>query len=73
MNFKNLIYINIDSIESLLTGKNKGGSLKVIDECQIRGNPNIGHIITTTESKDYKIVFDKRVIRNGLNTYPFGM
>lgn len=48
-------------MEELVTGKRESGVISVVDEFKIRRNPSTGHIITATESKDYKIVFDKRL------------
>lgn len=73
LNFRNLIDINFETIENLVTGKYESNSVTVVDECKIRRNPTTGHIITTTEMKDYKIVFDKRVIGQMFHTYPYGM
>ena len=73
LNFKNLIAINFEAIEELVTRKRETGVISVVDEFKMRRNPSTGHIITTKESKDYKIVFDKRVISEGLKTFPYGM
>ena len=74
LNFKNLLTVNIESMKNLVIGERKSGSLTVVDKHRIRRNPSTGHIITTTENKDYRIVFDKRVIHgNELITYPYGM
>lgn len=73
LNFKNLIDINFETIENLVTGQCKSSAVTVVDQCKIRRNPSTGNIITTTEKKDYKIVFDKRVIKEGLKTNPYGM
>ena len=62
MNFKNLLTVNFESMKNLVIGERKSGSLTVVDKHRIRRNPSTGHIITTTENKDYRIVFDKRVI-----------
>ena len=73
LNFKNLIDINFEAIEELDSRKRETGVISVVDEFKIRRNPSTGHIITATESKDYKIVFDKRVISEGLKTLLYGM
>ena len=74
LNFKNLLTVNFESMKNLVIGERKSGSLTVVDKHRIRHNPSTGHIITTTENKDYRIVFDKRVIHgNELITYPYGM
>lgn len=47
--------------------------VKVIDEHKSCRNISTGSSITRTETKDYKIVFDKRVIADDFVTYPYGM
>ena len=61
-------------MKKLVIGERESGSLTVVDEHRIQRNPSTGHIITTTENKDYRIVYDKRVIQgNGLLTFPYGL
>lgn len=73
LNFKNLIDINFDTIKSMVIGHTHSDSIQVVDNYKIRRNPNTGNIITTTEFKDYKIVFDKRMLGSDSYTYPYGM
>ena len=44
----------------------------LVDDNKIVRNPSNGHVITRRETKDYKIVFDKRVIGRVYNTNPYG-
>ncbi|WAR29495.1 ZN358-like protein [Mya arenaria] len=71
LNFKNSLDINFQTVKDMVTGKGKD-CVTVIDENKIVRNPSTGHIITKRENKDYKIVFDKRVIGNAYTTFPYG-
>lgn len=73
LNFKNTLDINFDTLHSMVTSKGKSKLVKVIDEHKIARNPETCNIITKTETKDYKIVFNKRVITSNFNTLPYGM
>lgn len=73
LNFKNALGINFDTLKGMVTDKSKVISVKVIDENKITRNPDTCHIITKTETKDYRIVFDKRVISKDFYTFPYGM
>ena len=52
---------------------NKSKIVSVVDEHKIVRNRSTGHVITKRECKDYKIVFDKRVIKEDYHTVPYGM
>lgn len=56
----------------MVTGKGDK-CMTVVDEHKIVRNPSTGHLITKRECKDYKIVFDKRVIKEDYQTVPYGM
>ncbi|WAR19628.1 hypothetical protein MAR_001466 [Mya arenaria] len=63
--------INFQTIKDIVTGKGSE-CVTVVDEHKIARNPCTGHVITKRESKDYKIVFDKPIIGDKYNTYPYG-
>ncbi|WAR15803.1 hypothetical protein MAR_030397 [Mya arenaria] len=71
LNFKNSLDINFQTVKDMVTGKGNV-CVTVIDENKIARNPSTGHIITKRENKDYKIVFDKRVIGKEYLTHPYG-
>jgi hypothetical protein len=71
LNFKNSLDINFQTVKDMVTGKGKE-CVTVVDENKIVRNPSTGHIITKRENKDYKIVFDKRVIGKEFFTVPYG-
>lgn len=72
LNFKNCVAINYDTVKSMVTG-NRKDCVTVVEENKIVRNSATGHIITKRETKDYKIVFDKRVIIEDYHTVPYGM
>ena len=72
LNFKNLIDINFDTINELVTGNRQGQTIPVVNEHKIDRNKTIGQIITRVEKKDYRIVFDKRIVKDTIQTYPYG-
>ena len=72
LNFKNSLDINFNTVKEMVTGKSKVGYISVVDENKIVRNPTIGHIITKREVKDYRIVFDKRVITDIYCSQPYG-
>lgn len=57
----------------MVTGHSNVDCVSVVDENKIVRNPSTGHVITKREAKDYKIVFDKRVIKEDYQTVPYGV
>lgn len=72
LNHKNSLDINFDTIFNMVVN-NRDGHITVLDENKIARDPKKSKIITRTEAKDYKIVFDKRVILNEPYSIPYGM
>ncbi|XP_060588537.1 uncharacterized protein LOC132743952 [Ruditapes philippinarum] len=72
LNFKNSLDINFDTLKDMVTGQMQNQCVKVVDINKIVRNREMCHIITKTEIKDYKIVFDKRVISENYNSFPYG-
>ena len=71
LNYKNMLDINFETVSNMVTNNREDGCIKVVDTNKIcRSN---GVLITRTETKDYKIVFDKRIIKDNIFTYPYGM
>lgn len=71
LNFKNSLDINFDTVKDMVTGKGKD-CVSVVDANKIVRNPATGHVITKREAKDYRIVFDKRVMTDNYYTQPYG-
>ena len=72
LNFKNSIKINFNTVKEMVTGQGCE-RVTVVDGHKIARNPSMGHIITKREHKDYRIVFDKRVITKDYHTVPYGI
>ena len=72
LNFKNSIDINFSSLKRLVTGQRAASSIKVIDKNKIVRNPDTCNIITKMECKDYRIVYDKRVLSDKFDSFPYG-
>ena len=72
LNFKNCMDINFNTVKDMVTGRGSK-CVTVTDEHKIARNPTTGDVITKRECKDYKIVFDKRVIVDDYHTKPYGM
>lgn len=71
MNYKKTLTLNFDTMREMITGKKK--CLTVTDDYKIRRNMKSVDIISYTEEKDYKIVFDKRVLNDDYTTVLYGM
>lgn len=71
LNYKNALDINFDTVLDLVT---TGGDKKItlIDDHKISRDQKNSRIVIKTESKDYKIVFDKRIITTDFHTIPYG-
>jgi hypothetical protein len=73
LSFKNALDINFDTLRRMVTSKDEVKPVQVVDEHKITRNPETCKVITKTETKDYQIVFDKRVIKGNFQTLPYGM
>lgn len=71
LNLKNSLDINFNTVKSMLIGKGDE-SVTVVNENKIVRNPSTEHILTKRETKDYRVVFDKRVIIRDYKTKPSG-
>lgn len=57
----------------MVEDKSEPKMVKVVDDHKCSRNTSTWSVITITETKDYKIVFDKRVMTGGFATYPYDM
>ncbi len=51
---------------------NSKDSVTVTDSCKITRDRDSATIITVSQDKDYRIVFDKRVLSDQYVSYPYG-
>jgi hypothetical protein len=72
LNHNNSLDINFYTILNMVM-HNRDEHLTVVDQNRIARDSQTTKIITKTAEKDYKIVFDKRVIQNDLFSVPYGM
>ena len=77
LNHWNSVTLNFDTLKNLVT--TPGELLKSSHEktvCEIKDCYKIirkdGHLYTKAQSKQYKLVYDKRIVTDTLKTYPFG-
>ena len=71
LNYKNFCEINFETILQMVTA-NKKEKITIVDDYKIARDKKTMNLITKSEEKDYKIVFDKRVLR-GYTSVPYGM
>ncbi|CAG2185008.1 unnamed protein product [Mytilus edulis] len=72
LNYKNALSINFETVREMVTNGSQDDKITVWDENKITRDKQNTRIITSRESKDYKIVFDKRVITEKFITKPYG-
>ena len=71
LNFKNSLKIKYSTVVDMIKGSSIGDTVQVADMKICRDITNTT-LVTRQETKDYRIVFDKRVIHNDIVTYPYG-
>ena len=52
--------------------KEPEGKVSVLDSHKITRDRNNAKILTVKQQKDYRLVFDKRVIRDNYMSFPYG-
>lgn len=71
LNYKNSLDINFDTIKKMIT-TNETSVVTVQNDYKIARDSNRTEIVTRKENKDYKLVFDKRVLQTDLTSVPYG-
>ena len=71
LNYKNRQNVNFDVLKSFVT-KRPDALVSVLNTHKIVRDRDSARLLTTTERKDYRLVFDKRVIREDYVSYPYG-
>lgn len=70
LNYKNSLDINFDTIRNTITLTGKS-VVTVQNDYKIARDSKRTEIITKKENKDYKLVFDKRILQRGLISVPY--
>ena len=71
LNYKNLLNVNFDVLKFFVT-ESQNASVSVLNAHKIMRERDSVKLMTTTERKDYRLVFDKRVMRDNYVSYPYG-
>jgi hypothetical protein len=71
LNHRNQLLINFDTIQKMIRSNNDE-VVKVVDQTIIARDKNNTKLLTTSTTKDYKVVFDKRRRLNPFVSVPFG-
>lgn len=70
LNYKNSLDINFDTIRNTITLTGKS-VVTVQNDYKIARDSKMTEIITKKENKDYKLVFEKRILQRGLISVPY--
>ena len=71
LNYKTSLQITYDTIKDMVLGS-WDDVITVCDKFKIVRDCRTSSLLTTSQAKQYKIVFDKRVARSDLTTIPYG-
>lgn len=71
LNYRNACMINFDTISRMVRNASQD-VVTVTNPCKIVRNLKTRSILSRSESKDYRIVYTKRVIVSDYNTLPYG-
>lgn len=67
---QNSLDINFDTTKKMIT-TNETSVVTVLYDYKIARDSNTTEIVTRKENKDYKLVFDKRVLQKDLTSVPY--
>ena len=71
LNCKNKLNVNFDIVKTLVTER-QGATVSVVDAHKITRDRDSAKILTVSQRKDYRLVFDKRVLGDQFTSYPYG-
>ena len=72
LNFRNSKAINFESIKSLVRSMDKETTIQIENSSKIVRDGKRRKVLNRTEKKLYRIVYDKRVLRDDFSTKPYG-
>ena len=70
LNYQNSLQINFNTVKNMVV--DNSSKVTVTDKHKIVRDRNSVNILTTRQDKDYRIVFDKRIIKDNFTTVPYG-
>ena len=70
LNYQNSLQINFNTVKNMVV--DNGSKVTVTDKHKIVRDRNSVNILATRQDKDYRIVFDKRIIKDNFTTVPYG-
>ena len=71
LNYKNMLSINFSTMKAMVTSSEKN-AVTVVDPFKICRDRDNAKLLTMSQTKDYRLVFDKRVIRDKYVSFPYG-
>ena len=71
LNYKNSLQITYNTIKDMVLGS-WDDIITVCDDFKIVRDRKTSNLLTTSQQKQYQIVFDKRVVKSDLSTVPYG-
>lgn len=71
LNYRNSLIINFDLLKEMVRTESDA-LVPVYNPCKIVRDVKNKQILSRAESKDYRIVYNKRVIKDDYNTVPYG-
>ena len=71
LNFKNAQILNFDSLRSLICTMEPTEKIGVVNEVKITRNAKRRKVVSKREKKIYRMIYDKRVIKDNFMTLPY--
>lgn len=72
LNFRNSQLLNFESIQSLVCSLEKEEVISLCNPHKITREGKRRNVVNRSETKLYRIIYDKRVIKSDLTTLPYG-
>lgn len=72
LNYRNTRRLNFDSIKQLVSSMDPGITIAIENPSKITRDGKRRKVVNRYEKKLYKIVYDKRVLKEDYSTVPYG-